>query len=117
MNWSDEKQSRFDDLRQRELAGTLSAADRQELDALTALLTQAADISLLPAITRVQHEQAELEARLLKQQHENEELAMLLHQQEQLTAESRQWLRDFDRRHTQIRETYTRLTGEVLTSG
>lgn len=93
MNWSNEQQARFDDLRQRELTGTLSADDRQELDALTALLTQAADASLLSAITRLQHEQAELEARLLEQQDENEELAMLLHQHEQLTAESRQWLR------------------------
>jgi predicted nuclease with TOPRIM domain len=78
---------------------------------------QAADDALLPAITRLQQEQVELEARLHQRQHENEELAKLLHQQEQLTAESRQWLRDFDRRHAQIRETYTRLTGEVLTPG
>ena len=117
MNWSDEKQARFDDLRQRELAGTLSAAEQQELEALTAMLTQAADDSLLPAITRLQREQAELEARLQQRQHENEELAKLLHQQEQLAADSRQWLRDFDRRQAQIRETYTRLTGEILTPG
>lgn len=117
MNWSDEKQERLDALRQRELAGTLSAVEQQELDTLTATLTQAADDALLPAISRLQREQAELEARLQQRQFENEELARLLHQQEQLTAESRQWLRDFDRRQAQIRETYTRLTGEVLTPG
>lgn len=117
MNWSNEKQARFDDLRQRELAGTLSAADQQELESLTAMLTQAADEALLPAIERLQRELMELETRLQQRQYENEELAKLLHQQEQLTAESRQWLRDFDRRHAQIRESYTRLTGEVLTPG
>ncbi len=91
MNWSNEKQARFDDLRQRELAGTLSAAEQQELEALTAMLTQAADEALLPAIERLQHEVMELETRLQQRQDENEELAKLLHQQEQLTAESRQW--------------------------
>ena len=80
MNWSDEKQARFDQLRQRELAGTLSAADQQELEALTAILTQAADDALLPAITRLQRERVELEARLQQRQHENEELAKLLQQ-------------------------------------
>jgi predicted nuclease with TOPRIM domain len=117
MNWSNEKQARFDDLRQRDLAGTLSAADRQELESLTAMLTQAADKALLPAVERLQRELMELEARLQQRQGENEELAKLLHQQEHLTAESRQWLRDFDRRHAQIRETYARLTGEMLTPG
>jgi len=116
MDWNEEQQARFDDLRQRELVGGLSDTEQQELDALMALLTQAADESLLPVIARLQREQAELETRLQQKQHENEELAKLLHQQEQLTSESRQWLHEFDRRHAQIRERYTRLTGEVLTS-
>ena len=117
MNWNVKKQARLDELRQRETAGTLTTSEQQELDTLMATLTQAADDALLPAIARLQKEQAELEARLQQRQHENEELAQLLHQQEQLTTESRQWLRDFDRRQAQIRETYSRLTGETLTLG
>ncbi|VAW41811.1 hypothetical protein MNBD_CHLOROFLEXI01-2219 [hydrothermal vent metagenome] len=117
MNWSKEQQARFDELRQREMAGTITAPDQQELETLTASLTQAADDALIQAITKLQHEQVKLEAGLQQRQHENEELANLLHQQEQLTAESRQWLQDFDRRHAQIRERYTRLTGEALTPG
>lgn len=116
MDWNNETQARFDELRQRELTDSLSAADRQELEVLLATLTRTADEALLPAINRLQREQTELETRLQQRQHENEELAKLLRQQEQLTAESRQWLRDFDRRHAQIRETYTRLTGEALTA-
>jgi hypothetical protein len=81
---------------------------------LTAILTEAADEALLPAITRLQREQEVLEVRLQQQQSGNEELAKLLHQQERLTAESRRWLRDFDRRHAYIHKTYTQLTGEVL---
>ncbi len=117
MNLNDEKQSRFDDLRQRELAGKLTVAEQHELKALTALFIQAADDSLAPAISRLQREQQELEDRLQQRQQENEELTKLLHQQEKLTIETRQWLQSFDRRHAQIRETYTRLTGEVLTPG
>jgi len=98
MNWSDEQQARFDELRQRERSGALNAAEQQELDSLITTLTQAADEALFPAISRLQHEQVKLEARLRQRQYENEALAKLLHQQEQLTAESRQWLRDFERR-------------------
>lgn len=117
MNWTSEKQARFDELRQRETAGTVTQTEQQELDSLMAALTQAADDALLPSIAKLQQAQAELEARLQQRQHENEELAQLLHQQEQLTTESRQWLRDFDHRQAQIRERYTRLTGETLTAG
>jgi hypothetical protein len=117
MNWNDEKQARLNVLRQRETAGTLTAPEQQELETLMTTLTQAADEALLPAIARLQKEQAELEARLQQRQHENEELAQLLHQQVQLTTESRQWLRNFDDRQAQIRERYTRLTGETLTPG
>lgn len=114
MDWNDEQQSRFDDLREHELAGTLNSAERQELDTLTALLIDAADDALLPAITKLQHEQDVLNLRLQQRQHDNEELAKLLHQQEKLTTESREWLRDFDRRHASIHKAYTQLTGEVL---
>lgn len=117
MSWTDEKQARFDKLRQRETAGTLTAPEQEELQSLMATLTKAADDALIPAIARLQKEQAELEAKLQQRQLENEALAQLLHQQEQLTTESRQWLRDFDRRQAQIREQYTRLTGEALTPG
>lgn len=116
MNWNNEQQARFDELRQQELAGTLNEAEIEELEDLTALLTQEADDALLSAIDRLRNEQTVLETRLQQRQLENEELAKLMQQQEQLTAESRQWLRDFDRRHAQIRRTYTRLTGEVLAS-
>ncbi len=105
MNWSDKQKARFDELRQQELAGTLNGPEIKELEALTALLTQEADDALLLAIDRLRNEQTILETRLQQRQQENEELAKLMQQQEQLTAELRQWLRDFDRRHAQIRKT------------
>ena len=89
MDWNDKQQARFDELRQRELAGSLTPAEQSELDTLIARLTQAADEVLSPAVARLQIEQAELQERLQRRQHENEELAKLLHQQEQLVTESR----------------------------
>ena len=50
MNWNNEQQARFDELRQQELAGTLNEAEIEELEDLTALLTQEADDALLSAI-------------------------------------------------------------------
>lgn len=79
MNWSDEKQARFDELRQHELAGTLNEAELEELEALTVLLTQEADDALLPAIARLQCKQGQLEYQLQQRQDENEELAKRLH--------------------------------------
>ena len=117
MNWTSEKQARFDELRQRETIGSLTRLEQQELDSLMAALTQAADDALLPSIAKLQRANAELEARLQQRQYENEELAQLLHQQDQLTSESKQWLRDFDHRQAQIRERYTLLTGDTLTPG
>jgi hypothetical protein len=115
VDWNEKQQVRFDELRQRKVTGALTPSEQSELEAMVARLTQAADEALSPAIARLQIEQAELQERLQRQQHENQELAKLLHQQEQLVAETQRWLADFDRRHTQIREAYTRLTGDVLT--
>ncbi|GJM42810.1 MAG: hypothetical protein DHS20C20_30920 [Ardenticatenaceae bacterium] len=75
MNWTSENQAQFDDLRQREIMGSLTQLEQQELDSLMVALTQAADDALLPAIHRLQQEQAKLETRLKQQQHKNEELA------------------------------------------
>jgi hypothetical protein len=115
VDWNEKQQVRFDELRQRKVTGALTPSEQSELEAMVARLTQAADEALSPAIARLQIEQAELQERLQRQQHENQELAKLLHQQEQLVVETQRWLADFDRRHTQIREAYTRLTGDVLT--
>jgi hypothetical protein len=116
MNWNDTQQAHFDELCQRELAAALTPDEQAELVELTNLLIQDADAALQFATTRLQREQRELEMRLAQRQFENEELANLLSQQEQLAVESRRWLADFDRRHAQIRESYTRLTGDALNS-
>ena len=89
MDWTDEQQSRFDNLCEHELVGILTGVEQQELDMLMAVLIEAADEALLPAITRLQHEQGVLELRLQQRQCGNEELVKRLHQQVKMMAELR----------------------------
>lgn len=116
MDWNDEQKKRFNDLRRRELKGKLNAAEQAELAEITTFLEQEEDRYLGPAISRMELEQAVMLERLQKLQVDNEELAKLVHQQEQLVLEARHWLADFRQRHEQIRSTYTQLTGEILTT-
>ena len=116
MNWNDKRQARFDELRLRELRGTLSTVEQTELAALIAALETAEAAYIAPAIARMEEEQSILKERLQKVQGDNEELAKLLYQQEQLAVEARRWLTEFQQRHQQIQATYTQLTGEVLTA-
>ena len=114
MIWHSEKQARLDWLRKSELAGTLTAGEQTELNELVAALEADEADRLAPAVARMREEQEALRGRLRALQAENEELARLLNQLELLAADARGWLAQFEQRHTLIRETYTRLTGEVL---
>jgi hypothetical protein len=116
MDWNDEKQARFDELRLRELRGTLSLVEKTELADFLAALETAEAAYIVPAIARMEAEQSILKERLQKMQGNNEELAKLLYQQEQLAVEARRWLTEFQQKHQQIQATYTQLTGEVLTA-
>ncbi|MCI0397010.1 MAG: hypothetical protein L0332_10295 [Chloroflexi bacterium] len=109
------EQTRLTELRLRELAGQLTKAEESELAGLMATIEQVEIQYLSPALERMQAEQAVLRERIEKLHQDNEELAGLLNQQEQLATEARRWLAEFEKRHSQIQETYTRLTGEVLT--
>ena len=116
MSWNAERQARLDQLRTREQAGLLAASEQTELAELMAAL-EADEASLIaPALTRLRAEQAMLRERLSVLQTENEELARLLGQQEQLAADARHWLSQFEQRHRSIQQTYTRLTGETLST-
>ncbi|MBI3913912.1 MAG: hypothetical protein HY327_06970 [Chloroflexi bacterium] len=114
MNWNVEMQSRFDQLRAAELAGRLTPREESELTKLVAILEADEAHHLAPAITQMRAEQTALREQLHALQSENEELAKLLSQQEQLVADARRWLTQFQQRHLLILQAYTRLTGEVL---
>lgn len=116
MNWTDKQQTLFDELRARELTGTLTTEEQTQLAELMAMLEAEEARYLAPVAARMRAEQAALREQLETLQTDNESLARLLNQQEQLVADARHWLAQFERRHMQIQQDYTRLTGEVLTA-
>lgn len=115
MDWNEETQVCFDKLRMKEIAGTLTEHEQAELAELFAMVEADEAIYLAPTIERMSHEQDTLRERLYRLQAENEALAKLLAQQEQLAADARRWLAQFEKRHRSILRTYMHLTGEVLT--
>lgn len=115
MDWNKTQQARLTELRRRELAGRLTEVEKEELAAAMAKIEQQEARYLAPSIEKMRAEQAILEERLQNLHADNEALAKLLNQQEQLAAEARRWLADFEARHLRIQQTYTRLTGELLT--
>jgi hypothetical protein len=115
MNWNAQMQARFDQLRASELAGALTAEEEAELAKLVAMLESEEAQRLAPTFARVRTEQAVLQEKLKTLQTGNEELAKLLHQQEQLVADAQRWLAQFEQRHFLIQQAYTKITGEALT--
>lgn len=116
MPWNAEKQTQFDALRARERAGPLTAQEAAALAELVATLEVDEARRYASAVDRMRAEQAALREQLGKVQTENEALAKLLNQQEQLVTDARRWLAQFEQRHRLIQQAYTHLTGEVLPS-
>jgi len=115
MSWTAEQQELFDALRARELSGTLTVTEQAQLEKLYALLGAEEALYLSPAIAQMKVDQTVLREKLESVQTENEALGRLLSQQEQLVADAKHWLAQFEKRHRRIQQAYTRLTGEVLT--
>ena len=112
--WTTEQQSQLNGLRRKELLGMQTSAEREALAALMAAVEADEGHYQTVALEQARNEQAALRERLAAVQGENEELARLLSQQEQLVTDARRWLAQFEQRHLHIQQTYTRLTGEVL---
>jgi hypothetical protein len=115
MNWNETKQSRFDELRMRELAGTITPAEQTELSQLINMLETEEVELLAPALQKTQDRQHELQEKLDQKQREAEQLTRLLQQQEQLISDARRWIKEFETRHSQIQQTYDELLGEART--
>ncbi|HFC12762.1 MAG TPA: hypothetical protein ENJ56_07950 [Anaerolineae bacterium] len=114
MTISDRENERFNDLRLKEVGGTLSEAEQVELAAIMQTRLQASDEFLDVVVARVRQTHDNLQQRLSHYQAESEALATLLLQQEQLVSDATQWLTEFDRRNQHIQQIYTQLTGETL---
>ena len=114
MVWNNEKQVRLDVLRAAELAGTLDEAGKAELSILIDSVDAEERTRWAPALAQMKNELAALWRQIQKSEVENEQLATLALQMEQLLADGRQTLRDLQHRHQAIRAEYERVTGEPL---
>jgi len=86
----------MDDLRGKELTGTLTGPEQAELASLMAQVEADEARTLGPAVARLRTEVTDLEEKLAVVQDENRELARLLAQQQSLAADGRRFLADFD---------------------
>ncbi|MEZ4860062.1 MAG: hypothetical protein R3C14_02085 [Caldilineaceae bacterium] len=92
MQWTGETEIRFGELRQKELAGVLSAEEKDELAQLFAMIEADERQYLAGAITRMREEQAAIQAQIETVHQENTQLAQIISQQEQLIADGQRWI-------------------------
>jgi hypothetical protein len=106
MQWTEEMQLRFNELRQKELAGTLSAEEKNELAELFAVIEADEKQYLAGAMTRLREEDVLMQTQTEKRQQENMELARIISQQERLIADAQHWIAEFERRHLSIQQSF-----------
>jgi Mg2+ and Co2+ transporter CorA len=114
MEWNDEKQARLNSLRSAELSGALDERSQKELQTLIELLDMEEQERLAPVLAQMRAEQDALRQQARESETTNEQLATLAAQQEQWLADARLLLRDLNRRHRVLQETYETITGEPL---
>jgi hypothetical protein len=117
MGWTKDDQTRLDRLRDRELAGTLTAPEEAELARLMARVEAEEAGALAPEVARLRAEVAAAADELDRTERENEGLAGLMAQQQALIADARSFLEEFDRRRASILDGLARIAGDPLPTG
>jgi chromosome segregation ATPase len=113
--WEETKQRQLDELRRRELTGTLTAEERSVLEYLLNELEQDEWQRLGPALRRLHTEQAELRKQCSQLQTQNRLLAALLARQESLLARGRAQLAELHGEHEVLKAEFEQITGQPLT--
>ena len=114
MSWTKETQARLDHLREKDLGAALTAAEQPELAALMAEVEAAEAQSLAPAMTQLRDDVGALLQEVRGADSRSEELGWLHAQQQQLAADARRFLADFDQRRASILEALARVAGDPV---
>ena len=109
MQWNETLQTRFNELRQRELAGMLDEEEQYELAKLYAIIDADEEIYLGGAIERMGKIAATAQKEISEIQKDNASLARIISQQEQLIQDANRWLAEFERRHELLQQSYAKL--------
>jgi chromosome segregation ATPase len=114
MSWTNDDQTRLNRLRNKELAGTLTAGEQAELASLMGQVEAEEAQALAPEMNRLRAEIGDVQHELAKLAGGNEELARLMGQQQALVADARSFLAEFDRRRASILDGLARIVGGPL---
>jgi chromosome segregation ATPase len=112
--WNDARQKRFDELREAEAQGTLTAEERSELTALIAERCQREAAAIEAAAQQAEEQNTELEGQIQQLQAQNNELEALVHEQEAYLAEVQAMIARMEERRRDWRERYAKVTGRPL---
>ncbi len=110
--WDENKQTRFDELRNCESSQPLSSAERKELAALIAELDREEEQLLAPALERALQEQTQLRQALQQAVETTASLAIVVQRRERLKERAQAQLTELLREHQALQDEYQR----VLTS-
>ena len=109
MQWNETLQTRFNELRQKELAGTLDETEKVELAKLYAIIDADEEIYLGGAIARMEKTATTAQKQIGATQKDNANLARIISQQEQLIQDANRGLAEFERRHALLQQSYAKL--------
>jgi hypothetical protein len=113
VRWTEEKSRRFQELRRGEAHGTLTGAERSELEALFADLDADEADDLRPAFERMDAEAAAMAAAKADLDAKAVELARIAEEEERLHAEARAYVERLRQRSAALAEDYRRVTGRA----
>ncbi|MBI1924526.1 hypothetical protein HYR99_09775 [Candidatus Poribacteria bacterium] len=109
--WEVQKRQRFQDLRQRELGGTLSEAEQAELAQLIQELEDLEAAYLVPETERLHQENAQLQAKAKVLEKQKVELEELLRQKEAYLARARAFAEQLEVERLDLLERFVRIMG------
>ncbi len=116
MRWSSDVAARFQALREQEARGELSPRERDELDALLAVLDAEESRALAPATQRLRAEAEAMAKETASLDAKARELLRITEEEERLLADARSTLERLRQRSAALAEDYVRVMGHELVS-
>jgi chromosome segregation ATPase len=112
--WDDVKESRWNELRQRELEGKLTAAEQEELNRFYGELDNEEHIALQPALAQLDAQIVSLQREYEQRQRDVKILARLAEQEETTLRVTEARVAQLRAEYATLKKQYARQTGEEL---
>lgn len=112
--WDENKQQRFDELRQRKLEGCLTEEEQQQLELLSEELDREDEVYLRPAFEYSRQRQQDLDAEIAQKEARNTFLAELAERERALLLRAQEQLLALRREQEMLNREYERAMGESL---